>query len=67
MSVAPEILAELRQIGLERRRMSLIERTRGALAPYIDTGDMTDEDVRTAFAALKSGFDQPPEGDIARL
>ena len=63
MTVDPAVLEQLRLLGQQRRRLSPDERRRNALAPYIDTANMSRDDVLQAYAAFKAGQDtpQPPE------
>lgn len=59
MTVPPEVLEELRQIGLSRRRLNADEWRRHQLAPYLDTANMSAADVLQAYAALRAGMDTP--------
>ena len=60
VSLSPEKLDELRQIGKQRRRRERAQdRKRRELAPYLDVGMMSDDDINEAYAAYRSGLDDP--------
>lgn len=56
---APEEIARVREEGRRRRDLSDSERRRAELAPVVDVGTLSDEDVLILHNAYTSGLTEP--------
>ena len=61
MDVPQELIDLVRREGRRRRRLSRTERQRIELAPYVDTGAMSDDDVGVLYGHFTAARDEPRE------
>lgn len=57
MAPDPEMIERVREAGRRRRRLTAIEEARHELAPIVDTGCLSDEDVMVLWANYAAARD----------
>lgn len=65
MTLTPDLIRQVQEAGRRRQKLNAVERARRELAPFVDTGSLTDDEVKALLVYYRDArAEEQPDARI---